>query len=453
MSVCHPLHDSSNRNGFIVPSSVLTPSRSSRAFLTLFLLIVLFLVTGAARGDVEIEPVAIPAPSALAIRYHQTGNWFWGISQAWTLLVQIGLLWTGRSAWLRDVARRLGRFWFLTVGLYTVFYLLVVFVVDLPLSYYLGYVRQHAYGLSNQSLDRWLGNHFKELAVEGVGGFLFVWVPYWLLNRSPRRWWLITTFLSVPFSFFVMLIAPIWVDPLFNDFGPMKDRGLERRVLDLAAQAGISGSRVFEVNKSVDTRALNAYVKGFLDTKRIVLYDTLIEKLDGGEVLAVMGHEMGHYVLGHVTRSILLGGFVVLISLAFVDRAGGWAIRRFGARFKFNALGDVASVPLILLLLQIASLGLSPVVMAYSRYQEHEADRFALELTRSNHSAAKAFAELQRENLGVPWHSTFEKLWRSTHPSIGERITFCNTYHPWQDGKPLTYAHFFVPVPKPVGND
>jgi Zn-dependent protease with chaperone function len=393
----------------------------------------------------ELSPVPVPAPTALAVRFHRSGNLLWGVNQLSSFAVQALLLFTGLSARLRDLARRIGRVWFFTVGIYAILYVAIVFAIELPLDFYQSYVRQHAYGLSNQSLGRWLGNALKELAVGMIGAFLFLWVPYLLLARSPRRWWLYATLLSVPFSFFVMLIAPIWIDPLFNDFGPMKDPALERKILTLAERAGISGSRIYEVNKSVDTKALNAYVEGFLGTKRIVLYDTLLAQLDDREVLAVMGHEMGHYALGHVTRSILMSSFVVLASLCFVDRAGRWVIGRYSDRFGFDRLSDVASVPLLALLMQVSTLLLSPVVMAYSRAQEHEADRFALELTRTNHSAAHAFVKLQQENLGVPWYNTFETIWRSTHPSIGERIEFCNQYHPWNDGQPLIYGDYFPP--------
>ena len=108
----------------------------------------------------------------------------------------------------------------------------------------------------------------------------------------------------------------------------------------------------------------------------------------------------------------------------------------------------MASLPLLILLLQLTGLAVSPVVMAYSRAQEHEADVFALELTQTNHSAASAFAKLQQENLGVPWHGVLEKLWRSTHPSIGERIEFCNNYHPWTEGRPLVFGAYFRPGPE-----
>ena len=209
--------------------------------------------------------------------------------------------------------------WFLTVGLYVVLYLAIVFVIDLPLAYYEGFVRQHAYGLSNQTLAKWLGDSLKGLAVEMAVGFAFAWVPYLLLARAPRRWWLYTALLSVPFLFVTVLVKPIWIDPLFNDFGPMKNKALERSILDLASRAGIEGSRVFEVDKSVDTNAVNAYVTGVFGTKRIVLWDTLIARLDEKELLFVMAHEMGHYVLGHVVRSILL---------SVVRHPGGPLLRR-----------------------------------------------------------------------------------------------------------------------------
>jgi Zn-dependent protease with chaperone function len=393
----------------------------------------------------QLRPVPIPAPSALAVQYHRTGNWLWGVTQVWTLAVPALILFSGLSGRLRDLARRIGRKWFFTIGVYWLLFTAIAFGLTLPLSYYLGFVRQHAYGLSTQSFGRWSGNELKELAIEMVAGFLLLWIPFLVIARSPRRWWLYTTVLTVPLEFFVMLVAPIWIDPLFNDFGPMKDHALEQKIDALAERAGISGSRIFEVNKSVDTRALNAYVKGFMGTKRIVLYDTLLAKLDEKEVLAVLGHEMGHYALGHITRSILLSALAVLLSLFLVDRAGRWLTRRWSPRFGFESLSDVASLPLLLILVQLTGLGLAPVVLAYSRYQEHQADGFALELTHTNRSAALAFAKLQQENLGVPWRSPFETLWRASHPSIGERITYCNDYHPWTEGRPLRFGAYFRP--------
>ena len=380
----------------------------------------------------ETRPVPVPEPSAKAMEFYRGGNWLWGINRVWAIVLTGTLAFSGLSGRLRTLAQRMGRIWFLTVGFYVMMYLAVVFVMDLPLAFYQGYIRLHAYGLSNQTLGKWFRDSTTRLAIEMVVGFALSWVPFLLMTRSPRRWWIYTTLLSVPFLFASMLVVPIWVDPLFNSFGPMKNKELERSILNLADRAQISGSRVFEVEKSVDTNALNAYVTGVFSTKRIVLWDTLLAKLDEPEILVVMGHEMGHYVLGHVVRSILLGSLVILTGLFFVDRVGRWLITRYSTRLGFNRLSDIAAVPLILMLIDVVSLLLGPVSMAYSRHQEHEADRFALELTHANHSGAMAFVKMQSENLGNPRPGVFYTFFRASHPSIGDRIDFCNSYHPWR---------------------
>ncbi|MHC5541548.1 M48 family metallopeptidase [Singulisphaera rosea] len=393
----------------------------------------------------ELVPVDVPEATPLALRFYRSGNWLWAFGQAWSLSIPTVLLLTGISAKLRDVARRLGRVWFLTFPIYLVLYLALDFAIDFPLHYYRGYVRLHEYGLSNQTFAKWLGDSLKGLGISVVGGCLFAWVPFALLARRPKRWWLDTSLLTVPFLFFVVLVHPLWIDPLFNEFGPMKNQALEHEILALAKRAGIDGSRVFEVEKSVDTKAMNAYVTGFLGSKRVVLWDTLLAKLNDKEVLGVMGHEMGHYVLGHIPRSILLSFFVTLASLFFVDRAGRWLVSKYSGRFGFDRLSDVASIPLLLLLLHVSTLVLGPVTNMYSQAQEHEADQFGLEVTRLNRSTALAFAKLQRENLANPRPGLLFKLWRSTHPSIADRIEFCNRYHPWTTGEPLRFSNWLTP--------
>jgi Zn-dependent protease with chaperone function len=384
----------------------------------------------------ERTPVEVPPATEKAMEFYNSGMLLWAFNRVWGVALPALLAFSGFSARLRDLASRLGRrVWFFTVGIYIVLFLGVVFLIELPIDYYQGFVRPHAYGLSNQTLGKWLKDSALDLALGMFTGFLLLWVPYLLMRKAPKRWWLYTGLGSVPFLFFVMLVKPVWIDPLYNEFGPMKDKALERSILDLADRAGIASSRVFEVEKSVDTKAVNAYVTGFLDTKRIVLWDTLLAKLDEPEVLFVMAHEMGHYVLGHVVRSVLLSSIATILGLYFVHAAGGRLIRRFRDRLGFDHLSDVASVPLLMMLLQVSSLFLGPAVMAYSRAQEHEADRFALDLTHANHSGGTAFVKLQTENLGNPRPGWVYRLFRASHPSIGERVDFCNSYRPWDAGE------------------
>jgi Zn-dependent protease with chaperone function len=249
--------------------------------------------------------------------------------------------------------------------------------------------------------------------------------------------------LAVPVIVLVVLIEPIWIAPLFNEFRPMRDQALERDILALARRAGIEGSRVFEVNKSVDTKAVNAYMAGLFDTKRIVLWDTLIARLDRDETLFVMGHEMGHYVLGHVWKIMAAACLLVGLTLYAIHRAAGKLIAWFKLRLGFDELSDVASLPLLLLFFQISSLALLPFINGYSRHLEHEADRFGLEITRGNHAAAAAFVKLQQENLGNPRPGLIYRIWQASHPVLADRIEFCNTYAPWRTGQPLRYADHF----------
>jgi Zn-dependent protease with chaperone function len=269
--------------------------------------------------------------------------------------------------------------------------------------------------------------------VGGIGLSLVLWIPYLLLRRSPRRWWLYAGLATIPIATLLLVITPIWVDPLFNDFGPVKDRALESRILALAEGAGIQGSRVYQVDKSADTKAVNAYVTGVGGTKRIVLWDTILAKLEPDQILFVTAHEIGHFVLRH-TLAVIVGATVLTtLSLYLVHRLAGGMIARFSHRFGFDRLSDVASFPLFLLLGSIVSLILTPVVLGFSRYQEREADRFALEMTRNNRAAATTFVRLQEENLTVPRPGPIYKLWRASHPPLGERIDFANRFG--TDGK------------------
>ena len=400
---------------------------------------------GAAFRWDDSTPVPVPEPSEKALRFYRSGNVLWCVRVFWELLVPALALFTGLSARIQARAERIGRKWLFVVVIYLVTFTVTKYLVDFPLNWYQGFVRLHAYDLSNQSFGRWLGNSLKRLGVETAVGAAFLWVPYLLIRISPRRWWLYVWMAAAIATVFVVFITPLWIDPLFNRFGPIKDKELEGAILELADRAGIEGGRVCQVDKSVDTKAVNAYVTGLLKTKRIVLWDTLIAKLDRRELLTVMGHEMGHYVLRHVWEAIVLSSVLTFCALYALFRLGGPLIDRFKERFGFHHLSDIASWPLVVLIFAAGQLALDPFILAFSRHLEHEADRFGLEITRDNHAAATAEVKLQLENLGVPRPGLLYTLWRASHPSAGERIDFADTYKPWEKGGRLTYEHLIKP--------
>ena len=295
----------------------------------------------------ETQPVAVPPPSEKALQFSRSGNLLWIVDQTWGILMLAVILATGFSARLRDWSQRIGRRWFFTLAVYWILFTIITTVVDLPRAYYEEFVRLHAYDLSNQTFQKWCTDTLTSLAVSCVVGPLVLWVPYLLLRKSPRRWWLYTALALIPFIVVGNLVAPIWIAPLFNKFEPMHDKALEARILTLADRAGIEGGRVFEVDKSVDTKTLNAYVAGIFSTKRIVLWDTIIKRMNQPELMFVMGHEMGHYALGHVWQSIALSALLIMAAFYVASRTAGTALGRYRARFGFTTLGDIASLPLL----------------------------------------------------------------------------------------------------------
>jgi STE24 endopeptidase len=396
--------------------------------------------------------VAVPEPSDLAVRYHRSGNVLWAGATILDLLVPAALLFTGLSGRVRNLAARLGRSRrFATIAIYAIAYVLIQALVFLPLSWYAGFVRQHAYGLSTEAASEWLGDWTKGVAIMAVVAALLLWIPYWLLRVSPRRWWLWTGLLTAPLTVLAMIVLPVYIAPLFDRYSRMRDRALEQRIQQLAARAGIPDSRIYEVRKSDETRRVNAYVTGFGGTKRIVLWDTLVDRLGPDEVTFVVGHEIGHFVLRHTLTVIVLATLLVTLSLYAVHRVSGWLIARFGRSFGFDRVDDVASLPLLALVGGFVMLAATPAALALSRWQEREADRFGLEITRNNPAAARAFVRLQEDNLAVPRTGLLFRLWRGSHPDLGDRIEFANRYSPWNRGEPLRYGDRFRAVePQPA---
>lgn len=385
--------------------------------------------------------VPVPAASPEAITYHRGLDLFWLADQAMGLLIPLLFLvtgWSGRLAgWIR---RRVGGRWFWTVTLFAMVYLTLSTLIELPLTFAENYLYDHAFDQSNQSFGRWVGEVANGLLVTLVTALLIAWIPYLILRSSPRRWWLWTTAALAPVMLMLFVASPIWVAPLFNNFQPMPDKALEAKVLALAARGGIEDAPVFEVDGSANSKRLEAYVTGFGPTKRIVLYDTLIAALDEPELMFVVGHEMKHYLMGDIWKILVLFLAILLVALFLVDRGGRTALRRWHGRFGFDTLADPASLPLLLLGFSIVILVVTPGQMAFERDIEHEADRFGLELTRNNDAAATAFVKLQTESLSLPDPGWLERTFRQSHPSLSERITFANDYHPWTDGGPLVYG-------------
>lgn len=409
-------------------------------FLALFLLLTCL---GYA-DSCDMPPVPVPSPTPEAIRFYKGGNVLWIIQNLWGLAIPAVILFTGFASKLRGFCDRITRKWFWHTALFALIYLIITAILTLPLDYYASFIRPHVYGLSNQSLGRWFNQYLIGAGISTLMGIIVIWILYGIIRKSPRRWWLYFGILTFPLTVFLVIVQPIWVAPLFNKFEPMKDKQLEQKILHLASRAGIEGSRVFEVDKSADTNQINAYVTGIGATKRIVIWDTAIKRLDEDQLLFVMGHEMGHYVLHHIWWILLVYTLISIVTLFLIYIVGKWCLQKFKRCFGFDEMSNIASLPLIFFLYGIFSFLMTPPVNLFLQKLEHNADTFGLELTQLNHAAATGFVRLQMNNLGYPWPGKFYMLFRTTHPSIGERITYFNTYTPWCNGEPLKYGKYFT---------
>lgn len=387
--------------------------------------------------------IDVPEAGSQAMRYYESGNILWILQWAWTLVIPLILLVSGFSGKLSKFAAKHGKNRIFSYSIYLIIFVALYQLLSLPLEFYAGYLREHAYGLSTQSIGRWFENFGKWSIFMLMTSWAFIWMFYLLLKKSPSRWWIYTGILSVSIAFIMMFIQPIWIDPLFNQFEPLKNKQLKKQILDLASRAGIENGRVFEVDKSKDTKMCNAYVAGLGSTQRIIIWDTTLQKNNTDALLFIMGHEMGHYVLHHAWY--FLGYFT---ALAFVIsyltyRVANFLVNRYQDRFGFQKLSDIASLPLFLFLASFFILLSTPIFNYFNRYVEREADRFGIEITHNNKAAAALFADAVNDHLVNPRPGIIYTFWRSHHPSIGDRIDFCNSYHPWLNNEPLVYGEYF----------
>ena len=359
------------------------------------------------------------------------------VSPLAAIAVGLLLLVTGVAQRLRDIAnaRASGR-WPRALVFFTL-YSLVMTIVLLPLDWYAGYALEHRFALSTQTLGAWALDQAKAFAfqVVAIGVLPLLALAWWIVESHPRRWWLWLSIGTLPVATAAVLLQPLVFDPLFNKFTTLHDAALRTDILALAERADIPARDVYEVDMSTKTKKVNAYVSGFGASQRIVLWDTTLQKMKRDEILFVMGHEMGHYVLRHIWKGlgwVAVGSFAVLWLTAWFTRA---LLGRFGARWGVHAAGDLAAMPLVFAMLAWVNFLGAPIGNAISRDIEHEADVFALEITHDNDAGARSFLKLAEGNRSNPEPAAWVAWLLYDHPPLGERIRFALDYKPWEKGE------------------
>jgi STE24 endopeptidase len=370
------------------------------------------------------------------------------IDTAYSLLVLLALLALGIAAKYRGWAERASKYRFVQAMVFVPLLMLTLTLLGLPMDAYQQKISLQ-YGLSVQSWGSWFGDVLKGQAVSLIILTLAIWGIINLIRKNPRRWWFYSWLIAVPFFIFLIFLAPIVIDPLFNKFEPLDKSNpqLVDAIQQVTKRGGleIPRDRMFLMKASEKVTTLNAYVTGFGPSKRVVVWDTTIQKATTPETLFVFGHEMGHYVLNHIVIGISATAVGLFIGFYLLYRIANWAFPRFQQRWHMRELSDWAAVPMLLLIFSVMSLISQPISSTFSRQLEHNADVYGLEVTHginanSQEAGAHAFQILGELSLSYPYPSDFYVFWYADHPPIRDRVPFAHNYDPWSKGEQPKYV-------------
>jgi STE24 endopeptidase len=378
-------------------------------------------------------------------RFHARFAWidfFYGTFVLWVILY-----WRFGPQF-RDWAESVSRNCFLQAAVFAPLLLLTMAILALPSDIYENSV-ERKYGLSIQSWGSWFWDWTKGQFLGILLGIILVSILYAVIRSSPRRWWFYFWLVSLPIIVILVFIQPLIVDPMFHTFEPLqkKDPALTASLETMVKRAGVNipPERMFWMGAGEKTTQLNAYVTGLGASKRIVVWDTTIAKMDTPQIVLVAGHETGHYVLNHIWKGLLFAAAFLFVLFYLGFRTIGWLLRRFGTAWGIGGVADWASLPALLLLLSVYSFIANPVQSAVSRHFEHQADQYGLEVTHglipdSGQVAAQAFQVLGEVDLSDPTPSPVTVIMFYSHPTIPDRIRFCLTYDPWDKGEPPEFV-------------
>ncbi len=384
-----------------------------------------------------------PEKTQKAVVFNRARDWLYFLGSAYGVLVYFLVLCWRVGPRYRNWAERVARRRLVQALVYVPLLLLTLSVLNLPRPIYAHWL-VHRFGLSVQGWRSWVWDWSKGQLVGWVFAAAVAWILYGVIRRSPRRWWFYFWLSALPMIVFVVFLEPLVIDPLFYKFEPLAARepALVAEIEKVTQRAGLAipRERMFEMKASEKLRSVNAYVTGVGASKRVVVWDTTLRELTTPQILSVFGHEMGHYVLGHIPKGMAVFAAALLVLLYLGHRAMGWVLGRWGQRWGIRGLDDWAALPALLLFFSFANFLAAPLDHAYSRHLEHQADVYALEVTHgivpdAGEVAAQAHQILGEIDLEEPDPPRFIVIWLYTHPPINERIVFARTYDPWSRGQ------------------
>lgn len=361
-----------------------------------------------------------PEARARSDAYFEGGYWL----LLWGTLVAIAAEWVllhfGLSARFRALGERITRRRWLVPAIYAVPYTIVSSLIVLPWTIYTDFIREGQYGLMNLGFGAWLGEQAIGLGVAIIGLALFLMALFAVIRRAPRTWWLWGTGVVAAFIALTLLIAPVFIAPLFNDYTPMAEGPLRDRILAMTEAHDVPADDVYVFDQSKQHDRISANVSGLFGTMRISLNDNLLERTSPAEVEAVMGHELGHYVLDQIYWIIGLLTLIFGLGLFLIAKLAPRLIARHGERWGVRGVDDPAALPVFSIILTVYMLVMTPALNSMTRVFEAQADAFGLDAARQPDGFAAVSMKLSQYRKIDP--GPIEELIFYDHPSGRARV-------------------------------
>jgi STE24 endopeptidase len=360
-----------------------------------------------------------------ARRYNRIRRWLSVSDFVLGLVMLVALLATGWTGSLRDLAYRgADQSYALAVFFYVAMLLILSKLLGAGLDYY-SFRLEHRYHLSNQKFGSWMWDEFKGWLVGLVLATILVEVLYFTIRQWPQHWWLIAWAIFMGLFVFFAQIAPIVFLPLFYKFEPLEREELKERLVRLSERAGTRVRGVYEWKLSEKSKKANAALTGLGATRRIILADTLLNNYSDDEIEAVLAHELGHHVHKHIPKSIVVQMVITFVGFWAANLILHSAVEQL---HWFETLSDFANLPLLVLVSTVLSFMLMPVLNAYSRFNERQADRYCFQSISSVAPFISSMNKLAEQNLAERAPSKWVEWFFHSHPAITKRVAAAESW-------------------------
>ncbi len=353
-------------------------------------------------------------------QYNRTKRWLGVADVTVGFGVLAVLLATGWSGTMRDLAERgASQNYPVAVFLYVAMLMLISKAIGLPLEFYESRL-EHRYDLSNQNLGSWLWDELKGFLIGLIAATVVAELLYTLMRHAQEHWWIYAWAVFLGLMILLAQVAPVVLFPIFYKFEPLENEELKRRLIVLSERAGTRVRGVYKWHLSEKSKKANAALTGLGATRRIILADTLLDNYSDDEIEAVLAHELGHHVHRHILKSIMMQAAITLLGFFLANEVLRYAVER---RNMFETISDFANLPLLILVSTVLSLVLMPLLNAYSRFNERQADRYCFQSVATVEPFITSMNKLAQQNLSEKSPSPWVEWLLHSHPAVTKRVS------------------------------